>query len=100
VEPIREQFGLTEEQATTPIRINEEMWTILEAARYLYNAPRSGDYDPQKVLLLMVEFDRLREEAEDMEDPELIGAADALEKSAREMFLDHCDSPEGASPEA
>ena len=78
------------------------MWTILEAARYLYNAPRSGDYDPQTVLLLMVEFDRLREEAEDMEDRELIGAADALEKSAREMFLDHCSDSEscGVSKEA
>jgi hypothetical protein len=91
---------LTEEQATTPIHVNGELWTILEAARYLYNA-RSGDYDPQTVLLLMVEFDRLREEAEDMEDMELIGAADVLEKSARKMFLDHCsDSPEVPSTEA
>jgi len=90
----REQLGLTEEQAQTPIRVNEEMWTILEAARYLYNAHRSDDYDPQKVLLLMVEFDRLREEARDMGDRELVGAADALEKSARDIFLHHCSDSE------
>ena len=78
---------MSEEQAQTPIHVGKEMWTILEAARYIYNAHRSDDRDPQKVALLMIEFDRLREEARDMEDQELVGAADALEKSARDILL-------------
>jgi len=81
---------LTEEQATTPIHVNGELWTLLEAARYLYDARRGDDLDPQEILLVMVELDRLREEAENVEDTELVGAADALEKSARDVFLDHC----------
>ena len=85
-----EQFGLTEEQATTPIHVNRELWTLLEAARYLYDARRGDDLNPQEMLLVMVELDRLREEAENVEDTELVGAADALEKSARDVFLDYC----------
>jgi len=44
----------------------------------------------------MVEFDRLREEADHVGDTELVGAADALEKSAREIFLGCCRTDERA----
>lgn len=82
----KEQLGLTEEQAVIPINVNGEMWTLLEAARYLRDARRDADPNRKKALGLAAELARLRREARDMEDTELIGAADALEKSAREVW--------------
>jgi len=82
----RQQLGLTEAQATTPIHVNGEMWTLLEAARYLRDARQDDDPNRKKALGLAAELARLRREAVDMKDSELIGAADALEKSAREIW--------------
>lgn len=82
----REQLGLTAEQATTPIHVNGELWTLLKAARYLYSAHRDDDPNRKKVLGLATELARLRRESQEMEDMELIGAADALEQSAREIL--------------
>ena len=82
----REQLGLTEEQATTPIHVDGELWTLLEAARYLHDARRGDDPNRRKALGLAAELARLRREARDVGDTELVGAADALEKSAREVW--------------
>jgi len=82
----RGELGLTEEQAQTPIHVNGEVWTILEAARYLYDARRDDEQNRRKALGLAAEMVRLRREARDIEDMELVGAADALEKSAREVW--------------
>ena len=62
------------------------MWTILEAARYLYDARRDDDPNQKKALGLAAELARLRREAREVGDKELVGAADALEKSAREVW--------------
>ena len=62
------------------------MWTILEVARYLHNARRDDDPNRRKALGLAAELARLRREARDVGDSELVGAADALEKSAREVW--------------
>ena len=82
----KEQLGLSEEQATTPIHVNGELWTLLEAARYLRDARRDDDPNRERVLGLAAELARLRRESQDMGDTELVGAADALEKSAREVW--------------
>jgi len=82
----RNQLGLTEEQAQTPIHVNGELWTLLEAARYLHDARRDDDPNRKKALGLAAELARLRRESQDMGDTELVGAADALEKSAREIW--------------
>lgn len=82
----KEQLGLTEEQATTPIHVNGELWTLLEAARYLRDARRDDDPNRKKALGLAAELARLRRESQEMGDTELVGAADALEKSAREVW--------------
>lgn len=82
----KEQLGLTEEQATVPIHVNGEMWTLLKAARYLYDARRDDDPNRRRALELAAELARLRTEARQVEDTELIGAADALEKSARTVW--------------
>ena len=82
----REQLGLTEEQSQTPIHVNGEVWTVLEAARYLYNARRDDNPNRTKALGLAAELARLRREAQEVGDSELVGAADALEKSARELW--------------
>ena len=80
------QLGLTEEQATTPIHVNGELWTLLEAARYLHDARRDGNPNRKRVLELAAELARLRRESQEMGDTELVGATDALEKSAREIW--------------
>jgi len=82
----REQLGLTVEQSKTPIHVNGELWTLLEAAQYLYEARRDDNPNRKKALRLAVELARLRREAQDMEDTQIVGAADALEKSAREIW--------------
>lgn len=82
----KEQLGLTEAQATTPIHVNGELWTLLEAARYLRDARRDDDPNRKKTLGLAAELARLRRESQEMGDTELVGAADALEKSAREVW--------------
>ncbi|MDB2294329.1 hypothetical protein PM085_19135 [Halorubrum ezzemoulense] len=82
----KEDLGLTEEQATTPIHVNGELWTLLEAARYLHDARRDDNPNRKKALELAAELARLRQESQDMGDTELVGAADALEKSAREVW--------------
>jgi len=82
----REQLGLTEEQATTPIHVNGEIWTLLEAARYLYDARRDDDPNRKKALELAAEMARLRRGSQERGNTELVGAADALEKSAREIW--------------
>jgi hypothetical protein len=82
----REELGLTEVQAQTPIHVNGEPWTLLEAARYLHDARRDDDPNRRKTLGLAAELARLRREARDIGDMELVGAADALEKSAREVW--------------
>jgi len=82
----REQLGLTEEQAQTPIHTDGELWTLLEVARYLHNARRGDDPNRRKALALAAELARLRREARDVGDTELVGAADALETSAREIW--------------
>jgi hypothetical protein len=82
----KEQLGLTEEQATTPIHVNGELWTLLEAARYLRDARRDDDPNRKKALGLAAELARLRRESQEMGDMELVGVADALEKSAREVW--------------
>ena len=82
----REQLGLAEEQSQTPIHVNGEVWTVLEAARYLYDARRDDNPNRKKALGLAAELARLRREARDVGDRELVGAADALEKSAREVW--------------
>jgi len=82
----REQLGLTEKQAQTPIRVNGERWTLLEAARYLHDARRDSNPNRKKALGLAAELARLRREARDTGDTDLVGATDALEKSAREIW--------------
>ncbi|WP_141134084.1 hypothetical protein [Halorubrum ezzemoulense] len=82
----KEQLGLSEEQATTPIHVNGELWTLLEAARYLRGTRRDDNPNRKKALELAAELARLRRESQDMGDMELVGAADALEKSAREVW--------------
>jgi len=82
----RQELGLTTEQAETPIHVNGEMWTLLDAARYLHDAHRSDNPDQLVVFILGTELTRLRQEAKTVGDSELIGAADALEKSAREIW--------------
>ena len=62
------------------------MWTLLKAARYLYDARRDDDPNRRRALELAAELARLRTEARQVEDTELIGAADALEKSARTVW--------------
>ena len=77
---------MTEEQATTPIHVDGELWTLLETAQYLYDARRDDDPNRKKALRLAAELARLRREAKDMEDMKLVGATDALEKSARKVW--------------
>jgi hypothetical protein len=84
----REELGLTEEQAQTPIHAYGEMWTLLEAARYLHHARREDDPNRTKAFALSAELSRLRRESQEVGDSELIGAADALEKSAREVWAE------------
>ena len=85
----KEQLGLSEEQATTPIHVNGELWTLLETARYLRDARRDDNPNRKKALELAAELARLRRESQDMGDTELVGAADALEKSAREVWTEN-----------
>lgn len=80
------ELGLTEELAATPIHVDGEMWSLLEAARYLRNAHTEDNPNRKQALGLSVELARLRREAQAVEDTELLGAADALEKSAREVW--------------
>lgn len=84
----REELGLTEAQAPIPIHAYGKMWTLLEAARYLYDARRDDDPNCTKVLALWAELARLRQEARDVGDMELLGAADALGKAARDIFAE------------
>lgn len=81
------QLGLTEELVAVPINVDGEMWTLLETARYLYEARRSNDTNPQQTLLIAVELNRVCEEAEEIGDTDLVGATEALEESARETFI-------------
>jgi hypothetical protein len=80
------QHGFTEELAKVPIHINGEMWTLLKVARYLRDARRDDDPNRKKALGLAAELARVRREAENIGDMELVGATDALEKSAREIW--------------
>lgn len=84
----RDQLGLTDELAKVPIHVDEEIWTLLETARYLYKARRRDTDKPRLALELSAELARLRREAQDVGDPELVGAADALEKSARSLWTE------------
>jgi hypothetical protein len=86
VDRTKEELGLTVEQARTPIHVNGELWTLLEAARYLHDARRDGNPNRKKALGLAAELARLRRESQKIGDTELVGAADALEKSAREVW--------------
>jgi len=85
----REELGLTETQAPIPIRAYGRMWTMLEVARYLYNALRDDDPNLTKVVALWAELERLCQEAQDVGDMEILGAADALKWSAREIFVEN-----------
>lgn len=82
------QLGLTEEQAATPIHVSGELWTLQETAQYLRNAHQADNPNRKKALGLAAELARLRREAKEVGDTELIGAADALEKSAREVWIE------------
>jgi hypothetical protein len=81
-------LGLTEELAAVPIRVGDGMMSLHEAASWLYDARRESNPDEQKAVLLAAELDRLRREAERVGDGELVGAADALEQSARAVWTD------------
>jgi len=47
---------------------------------------RNDEPNQKKALELSAELSQLRREAQNMNDSELVGAADALEKSAREIW--------------
>ncbi len=59
-----------------------------ETAQYLHDARRADNPNRRKALGLAAELARLRREAKEIGDMELIGAADALEKSAREVWTE------------
>ena len=82
------QLGLTEQQARTPIHVNGELWTLRETAQYLHDKRRADNPNRQKALGLAAELARLRREAKEVGDSELVGAADALEKSARKVWAE------------
>jgi len=81
----RKQLGLTVEQSKTPIHVGNEVWTLLEAAQYLYNQRREADPDTKQVERIAAELSRLRRESRNVEDRPLFAAADALEKSAKSI---------------
>lgn len=80
------QLGLTEELAATPVHVDGEMWTVLEAARYIYRAHRDDNPNIKTVMLLAAGLDRLQQKAENIEDTKLIQTADALKKEALTIF--------------
>jgi len=86
----KEELGFAgvhgEELAAVPIRGPDGIMTLYEAASWLYDAHQESDPDEQKAVMLAVELARLRREAERVEDVELVGATDALETSAREIW--------------
>jgi hypothetical protein len=82
------QLGLTEEQARTPIHVNGELLTLQEAAQHLRSARLSDDPDQEQVLILAAELARLRQDSKEVGDSVLVGAADALEKSARKVLIE------------
>lgn len=83
----RSELGLTETQAETPINVNGEMLTLQEVAEFLYRQRRqqNENRDNEKITTLRNELAELRENALDVGDRELIGVADALEKSASDL---------------
>jgi hypothetical protein len=87
VTPSKSELGLTDELAAVLIHAGDDVLTLEDAARHLYHARRSDDADPRKALALAAELARLRNDAEQVEDTELEGAAQALEESARAVFM-------------
>ncbi|SEO05250.1 hypothetical protein SAMN05216388_1007155 [Halorientalis persicus] len=82
----REQLGLTETQAEIPINVGGEMWTLLDVAQHLYDARRNDEIDRQQASEIAAELQQLRENAREVGDSEMLGVADALEKSARAVL--------------
>jgi hypothetical protein len=80
-------LGLTETQAETPINVNGEMWTLKAVSEFLYRQRRqqNENRDNEKITALRNELAELRENALDVGDRELVGVADALEKSASDL---------------
>jgi cell fate (sporulation/competence/biofilm development) regulator YmcA (YheA/YmcA/DUF963 family) len=79
----RSNLGLTETQAETPINVNGKMWTLEAIAEFLYRQRRTENPDREKIAAISDELAQLQKEALELGDRQLIGAADALEKSAR-----------------
>lgn len=77
-----------EELAAVPIRAPDGLMTLHEVADWLYHARRESNPDERKALFLGAELARLRRESEWVEDTELVGAADALEQSARAVLAE------------
>jgi len=83
----RSELGLTETQAETPINVNGKMWSLEDVSEFLYRQRRqqNENRDNEKIAALRNELAELRKNALDVGDRELIGVADALEKSASDL---------------
>jgi len=57
------------------------MWTILKTARYLYQARRTDGTDLTLLEDVIEELRQLRNEAQEVGDSKIYGAADALERA-------------------
>ena len=83
----RSELGLTETQAETPINVNGKMWSLEDVSEFLYRQRRqqNENRDNEKIAALRNELAELRKNALDVGDRELVGVADALEKSASDL---------------